>query len=42
MKDLDTEYKEFKERISETLNQKIQDACLERLESVKDESNEAD
>lgn len=41
MIDLDTEFNEFKERINEMLEQKIQDACLERLESEKDDSDEA-
>ena len=42
MNDLDIEFSNFQERISEMLDQKIQDACLNYMESEdsKEDSDE--
>lgn len=44
MTDLEQEFNDFQERINEMLDKKIQDACLDRMESVdsEDDSDEAD
>ena len=44
MTDLEQEFNDFQERINEMLDKKIQDACLDHMESVdsEDDSDEVD
>lgn len=44
MTDLEQEFADFQERVNEMLDQKIQDACLNYMESTdsEDDSDEAD